>query len=476
MINRATDDKDKCIKDWLSDNKLEFEKMVLANAWAGSRDQKRIFINTLCKTVDVFTGNETWVDDFSKPLFLPVYRAICDFAEFYRNATEDRKNSITNEQLRLFLSSYASNGEHIAETEIETAIYLLDSCKGYATEENFNFVNSSAFDVWVVIQKKNRCIRASSRSGDYGKLVEELNVIDRTLVDKNKQEYHAFGEGIDKLEPVTTRLSTRFIPIDVATGGGLGLGEATLVIAPPGSGKTILTCQLGSRMALAGSKVLIISTEETHRQLEPRIVSSNCSVDYGSIKDGVDAAKMTPKQKEMYQKLRAGLTPDVFRLVNWDDRNKDYEGGFEALMDGAAKQMGGLPEIVFLDWLGGALGRNDSNDPKVYRNILKRGACAQASLAKRFNIHTITCAQANESQCHNKVRVDSSVLSENKTLHEDMTNAWGLTTLTSKQEEDERIYQPNQFIYVSKARRGLDKKIPVHRDFSYQRYNPGSAT
>ena len=276
----------------------------------------------------------------------------------------------------------------------------------------------------------------------------------------------------------TMLLPTGFLPLDMVTGGGLGLGEATLVIAPPGLGKTILACQLGSTMAISGTRVLHISTEETNRQLEPRIVACHCNVPISLIKDGVKEKLMQRDQLERYQNLRRELSPERFRIVNWDDRSKDIEGGYEALMEAAAKAMGGMPQVVLLDWLGGALGRNASNDPAVFRMILKRGANAQAAAAKRYGIHTITFAQADLKQSIGKIRVDATVLSECKTLDEPMTNVWGITGILHPQAEvdshtQSAVFREQQYIYVSKARHRADVQIPVHRDFLFQRFLPG---
>jgi hypothetical protein len=98
-----------------------------------------------------------------------------------------------------------------------------------------------------------------------------------------------------------------------------------------------------------------------------------------------------------------------------------------------------------------------------------------AALAKRFDLHTFTFAQANLQQCVNKVRVDATVLSENKTLHEDMTNCWGITALLDKDAmvdsgEESAMFSLDQYISVSKSRRGVDRKIPVKREFLFQRF------
>jgi replicative DNA helicase len=230
-------------------------------------------------------------------------------------------------------------------------------------------------------------------------------------------------------------IQTRFSPLDQALGGGVRPGDSTLIIGQPGSGKTLLTCQIASAMAIAGTPTMIISTEETARQLAPRSVSHLCGIPYDGIAYGIDESDMTPSQLALYRNMIAKLNESVFLISHWEDSSKDLKDGFEMLMNETAKKMGRFPQVVFLDYLGGAFGKTRCNDPHVHRKLLQGGAVAMANLARRFNIHTITTAQANAKQCLGRIRVDASVLSECKTLDEPMTNVIGITALLNENAE-----------------------------------------
>ena len=97
-----------------------------------------------------------------------------------------------------------------------------------------------------------------------------------------------------------------------------------------------------------------------------------------------------------------------------------------------------------------------------------------SDVAKKFKMHTITCAQLATVQCKNKMNVDSTMLSECKTLHEPMTNALGVTFIEDAEArdsaEDKAQMSLNQYFCISKSRQGTDRKIPVSRQFRYQRF------
>jgi replicative DNA helicase len=463
-------------REWLSNNKEVFEKMVVAAAYASPEHLRKMDAH-LCRETNR-KGASIWVDEFSKPPLFALYRAIAEHAQLIRKSdVQDRR--ISPQQMHSFITAYASIAECISLPEVDQAMtFMRDEVAPLAVPQNFAFVDT-VYAHWLIDQKQMRIMRDHARGrrdDDSRDLDERLRDVKRGLSSStNKFKIHSFADCMIATEDNIERIRTGIYPLDSATGGGVALKEATLIIGPPGGGKTVLTCQLASNMAIAGIPTLLISTEESGDRLYPRIVSNHCNVPIGLIKDGVKAESLQPEQREKFNQLCGRLTPDVFRIVNWDDHAKDIESNFEALYEQAAKAMGRPPRAVFLDWLGGALGRNTTNDASAFRMILKRGACTMAAIAKQYNIHTITFAQASLNQCINKVRVDATMLSENKTLHEDMTNVWGLTVMLDPDANADTgaegpVFKPEQYIYVSKSRRGVNKKIPVRTDFGYQRF------
>jgi len=232
---------------------------------------------------------------------------------------------------------------------------------------------------------------------------------------------------------------------------------------------------MASNMALNGTRVVFISTEQNAVQLRPRFVSCHCNIPFSRINSGVRSSDLTPEEMALYHRLIERMNINVFRIVQWEDHSKRIEERFEEILNSNAESMGNFPEVVILDGLGGAFGRQHNHDVWAYRAELKRGACLMAELAKKHNIHTITTAQANVSQCVGRVRVDATVLSENKSLGDPMTNILGISALRIDSAEradgyEGPMYRREQFLYLSKSKSGAERRIQVFRDFAFQRF------
>lgn len=286
-----------------------------------------------------------------------------------------------------------------------------------------------------------------------------------------------FGSNSDPGSETANYIQTRFWPIDHALGGGLCRGESTLIIGTSGGGKTLCCCQLASNMALNGTRVVVISTEQSAVQLKPRFVSCHCNIPFSRINSGVRSSDLTPEEMALYRRFLERVNSQVFQIVHWEAHDKQIDERFEEILNSTAESMGNFPEVVILDGLGGAFGKQINHDVWAYRAELKRGACLMAALAKKHNIHTITTAQANMSQCVGRVRVDATVLSENKSLGDPMTNILGISALRNDSAEradgyEGSMYRREQFLYLSKSKSGAERRIQVIRDFAFQRFLP----
>ncbi len=288
-----------------------------------------------------------------------------------------------------------------------------------------------------------------------------------------------FGSNSDPRNETVNHIQTRFWPIDHALGGGLCPRESTLIIGTSGGGKTLCCCQLASNMALNGTRVLLISTDQSADRLKPRFVSCQCDIPFGRIHDGIIRSELTPEELALYHRFLERMKKEVFQIFHWVEHSEKIEERFEEILNSAAGSMGNIPEVVILDGLSDAFGRQHSHDVWKYRAALMRGARLMAELATKYNIHTITTAQANESQCIGRVRVDASVLSENKSLGEPMTNILGISALKIDSAEradgnEGSMFRREQFLYLSKSKSGAERRIPVIRDFAFQRFLPAT--
>lgn len=465
----------KTAKEWVTNNKDVFEKMVVAAAYASPK-HLRIFEPHLCQDKNR-KGVPVWVDDFSRPPLFALYRAIAEHARLIRKSDiADRR--ISPAQMHSFITAYANMAECISLPEVDQAMTCMsDEVAPLATPQNFAFMDS-IYPYWLHQQKRTRLIvkdmQGRHDDDENIELDEKLRDVRRSLMATRTFSMHRFAEDIGKDEVMTPRIPTGFHSVDAAFGGGVGLQESSLIMACPSAGKTVLATQFAGSFAMSGVKTLFVSTEQDHRRLQPRFISAICGVPFDKIKDKVSEMAMTPEQITHFRKCAARLDENLI-MVNWQDNSDDFAGAIEALFDQAVLEFGGQPPmIMMLDWLGGAFGKRVAHDPGLYRRALRGGADAMSDVAKKFKMHTITCAQLATVQCKNKMNVDSTMLSECKTLHEPMTNALGVTFIEDAEArdsaEDKAQMSLNQYFCISKSRQGTDRKIPVSRQFRYQRF------
>lgn len=285
-----------------------------------------------------------------------------------------------------------------------------------------------------------------------------------------------FGHGIDTIRVDVPRTRISLHNVTTRLGGGFGKGESYLFFGPNGAGKTVVTCQLAAEFALHGLKGLVISTEQPHFELEPRIVSNICGVPFNLIKDGVNAtsvAGFSAEQRAKYRELRDKLTEKNLLFYDWPKGSRrSVTAGMEEDLMRAADKLGGL-DFFILDWLGSALGEA-SSEPGALRLMIKNGADTTAIFASsdKLNCIGIVNAQATASLSVNKPRLDQTCLGECKSASDNMTGLIGLTLMYDKNNpEDPTAVDPVQAWSIPKTRKGTPGNAKVRRDFAYQRYS-----
>jgi len=279
-----------------------------------------------------------------------------------------------------------------------------------------------------------------------------------------------FGIALEeKVEPVE-RLPSGLHGLDKALGGGFGKGEFSVVLAGTGVGKSQFACQVAATFAQTGRRGLLISTEEDARALETRIVSNFANIPFAQIKDGFSAERLMAPEAERYRKLRERLGDRLF-ITEWlTDRGSSIRSDLEREIKRAAPV-----DFVVLDWIGGALGSTKTTDPHELRLTYQNAADHLASLASKHRIAVIAMAQANPLQSRNKPKVDSTMLSECKTMGRQASNIIGISgLLTSEDDGPADLYRDFQYLYVSKARKASGGLVQVKREFAFQRLRDAS--
>lgn len=451
--------------EFVKSNNGLFEDMIIVKGMYDLNFFKQVQ-NTLCRS------NEKWVDEFRQPGRIALWRAVHMYNNMFMHSAEFAP--LTPNFLHTQLQYLASNGEHITPEEVPVLMQtMVDITKAHSNYQAFEIVRL-VFDRWLLDQKRRVLCMRTLQTGEATDLSDQLQRLEKDLQpNRQKIKLNAFGSGIDAGELKIDRLQTRFTGLDIALGGGPGRKEGYLVIAGQGCGKTVCSCQLSSSMAIAGYKGVLISTEQEHSELEPRIVSCHANIPFNLIKDKITIEALQPDQVENYRELRSLLKSDNYNIINWNtDRTARIKDKIPQIVQDAGEAMGGL-DFVFLDWIGSALGKGSSTDPHALRMAYQEAADAMSDAARDFNIVTFTFAQAHVDRAYRRVAVDSTCLAECKQLGVNMTGILGLTGLLEEQhqgdEDGKPLFTNNQWIYISKARKSAGNKVPFRREFNYQR-------
>ena len=421
----------------------------------------------LCKNAE--TGDV--IDDFQDVLANAVYTVLTKYMFCFvgggavfkpMDATTARVllNTLIDEQLLLL-------------NEVDPAVELFVECMQISPGQVELFVRNG-FTYWLQKRRAQWMYSKQVQSDDWNP-VQVFAEIQRSLEALNitgepKKYGRSFDSGFDVKDFDVERYSSGLRSLDKALGGGFGRKEFTLVIAGTGAGKTVMACQLGLQFALQGKKGVIITTEQPHDQLVVRIASNYCNIPFEQIKDGLKEEILSADQMPKYAAMRIALHNRLF-FENWlEDRSKSIISDLDYYIRGFIGEHGKI-DFLILDWIGGALGSMNHTDVAAIRHTYQFTADKLSDLAITHNIPTIGFAQAHPQQAANKRNIDSTMMSECKSMGRNATNIIGISALMDNEQSDENvpIYHADQFFWVSKARKSSGGQVRFRRRFAFQR-------
>jgi len=308
--------------------------------------------------------------------------------------------------------------------------------------------------------------------------------------DHVQEKMFGFGHGIDNPLPYVPRVPTGITELDMALGGGLGAGEAHLILGCTGVGKSALCCQVAGAQATqvrgrpnpqdpegrGTARVLYVTTEasQKHHQLEPRFISNLAQIPYGVLVDGVRPEILTERQRADYERVREVLSGANLMFYEWDRQDPRGQQNPLAYLDDIIKEaqdrMNGLDGIM-LDWIGGALPPGVTDLKRHHYQELGNGFC---SLVGNYGLAGIAFAQAHAS-FRNKREVDDRAITECKSLGQEFTSMIGITAFIRSRDEmseskSSDIFRDEQLLWIGKSRKGMAGAIPIRRNLAYQRF------
>ena len=481
---------------------------------------ERLFISCVRSDLSLFSkvrnivcfksGTTKHVDDFENPYHNIIYCALRE----YNNLFLDHKNKfrpISSSFLKEWLRNKASQGEMLMASEVDDLLNYFNTLitEIEANEENLHF---SGLGIASYLKSRragsilNQVSLGANSLDDLALMCEQdidlINTLENEgrLIDNIPDRVQLQDMALfDDPNKVLVETIDSDIPALNEALGGFRKKCAYMIIGGTGSGKTIIACQLASAFSYTnGANGLFITTEQQHDELYRRIVSNRCKIPHRIISKGIFEDKLNAREKDMYIQFRremAILNKGDLRVANWG--NMEKQPGTKIIrmieneIDLYTEETGKTLDYVILDWIGGALGSMADAGDKT-RHIYQEAADAMDELARKRNIVTVALAQAHVNST-NKVQISAADLAECKSMTRNYTGVIGITALFSeeyaKQMADERnkkrkdfrvgaelddavSYSYKQYLYVSKARYGIQKAIPFKREYEYQRMDP----
>lgn len=452
-------------------------------------------------------------NDFEEPFNNIIYAAIRDFNSMF-DADPAAFNPIDAFWLTNWMIAQANKAEFVMTSEIpEILAYFNQYIASQTMSAHTIYFATIGISSYLKSKRAGKIVRQMSLSGanldDLALMCEEnvdiINNLDdasRIISDVPDRIQVQDIEMYDDPNKVFIESIDCDLPaLNDAMGGGFRKKCAYMIIGGTGSGKTIIACQFACSFTYGnGANGLFISTEQQHDELYRRMVSNRCHIPHRIISKGIFRDKLTEREREAYTEFRknvAELKKGSLRMANWGNFEKQAGDKIVKRIEEEialyTTETGKKLDYIILDWIGGALGSMaDAGDQT--RHIYQEAADAMEETARKHNLVAITLAQAHVSST-NKVQITAADLSECKSMTRLYSGVIGISALYSeeyarqlneeknKKRKDYRVgsdlddavaYSLKQYLYVSKARHGVQKAVPFKREYEYQKMDAWS--
>lgn len=286
-------------------------------------------------------------------------------------------------------------------------------------------------------------------------------------------------------------LETGFKSLDEAIGGGLVMGETTMMAAINGGGKTVLAMQAALELGKQMVKTLILTTEQSPADLILRMLSNFTNTEFSEFTLRKD---ITPENLAVGEERAVNLIPPymwdnpilydkivqlneiVEKYVYFIDWSRGQGYSFESHFDQEIEKLEGIgwnPNVLIIDWVGGGLEKMKNRDQ--LRHYYTGAVDHIVNHCKRTKRASIIMAQFDKAKVRPGTKVTRmDMLSENKTMTNNVTNFLGLSALRGGDDTEvgKPVLLPRQYLYVEKARKGQGGLVPIDVFFKFQRFNP----
>jgi len=177
-------------------------------------------------------------------------------------------------------------------------------------------------------------------------------------------------------------ISTGFLSVDKALGGGLRSGELTLLAARPGMGLTAFAVEIALRNAEVGKRIHIISMLLTSEELSKRIIARDAKVNMFKLRE---KHRLTEDDIERLDKSsRKSFCSGIFIY----DRIPDEESlGMYMSAKGVSKAD---VDLIIVEDLQEEVARHGIDDKETAYTVCLNQL---TSLAKKFDVPVVCCSK-----------------------------------------------------------------------------------
>jgi len=186
---------------------------------------------------------------------------------------------------------------------------------------------------------------------------------------------------------VTEKISTGINGLDRVLYGGFGTNEITIVMAPPGKGKSFFLLNMMYNGMLGGDNVLYITLELSEKAVAKRLYSR---IGYASRKDLLDEKIITKSANKFFN-----LSKARGRIIYHPSRALTVEG-IENLIDQYKFYFDFTPSLLVVYYLD-LLAPRQMDYRMELRQKLRNITDDLRSIALRRNIAVLTATQANRA-------------------------------------------------------------------------------
>lgn len=434
-----------------------------------------------------------WRPDFSTSRFNVIYQHADQIWRLYDAVVVQQDMEIPQAHLEAILIDSANQGRIPAEViqEILQDLKLDLYANAAPTPAFLDALGGAALQYWIDLRISTQTIARISAKAAAENIT--LDTLESTLVRARMDAQvgisrliagHTILRGTRLLKG---KLSTGLPDLDAAMGGGYAWGETTMVAGMNGGGKTVLAVQEAIQAMLQSRRVAIITTEEPPQKLITRMVQNYCKMparrlDAGLVLDDGNKAGLLanlvpvqlwvdPLYGAKLMELDALLAQFLW-IIDWTQEAHSMVGEFDNEIS-KLKAAGFDPEVIIMDWVGGALEKDKDADRR--RLLYEESVNHLVQHGKRHNTINFVMAQLDKVKAARKARPTMDMLSECKTMSNNVHNWIGISSLTEDsrtggmQAEVGKRLLPGQFLNVDKCRYGPAGPVKVRMVFEEQR-------